>query len=291
VLWKVPARGDAVLRLDAVLPDNCTDLTPRIEAADAGARVSRWTVQCPGGLAGGRIALSGIEATLLDALVRIDTADGRSQTVRLSSADPAFTVAATPTAWGVARTYFALGVEHILLGVDHLLFVVTLLFLAGSWRRLVGLITAFTVAHSITLAAATLGGVALAPGPVEALIALSIALAAAEGLRPVDARSSLIATAPSVVAFAFGLLHGFGFAGALAEVGLPQGAVPLALLFFNLGVEAGQIAFVAVLVAVLWAFRALYGARPDAWLRRGLGYVAGSLAAFWFIERTIGIVA
>jgi hypothetical protein len=290
VLLKLPARGDAMVRIDAVLPHNCTELTPRTETADTDARVARWSVQCPGGLGGGRIAIAGIEATFLDALVRIDDAEGRSQTVRLSSANPAFEVAAAPTAWGVAHTYFALGIEHILLGVDHLLFVATLLILANGWRRLLGLVTAFTVAHSITLAAAAVGGVSLAPGPIEALIALSIALTAAEGMRGSDIRASLIATAPWVVAFAFGLLHGFGFAGALAEVGLPQGAVPLGLLFFNLGVEVGQIAFVMVLIAVLWGFCWLYGARPDLWLRRGLGYAAGSLGAFWFIERTVGIV-
>ena len=171
--------------------------------------------------------------------------DGTAQTVRLTPAEPGFTVVAAPGALEVARTYFALGVEHILAGVDHLLFVLGLLFLVGSWGRLIGTVTAFTVAHSLTLAAATLGLVYVPQKPVEAAIALSIAFVAADILRTDDARKSLTRRAPWIVAFVFGLLHGLGFAGALSDVGLPEHAVPLALLFFNLGVELGQLLFIA----------------------------------------------
>ncbi len=149
------------------------------------------------------------------------------------------------------RTYFVLGVEHILLGIDHLLFVLGLLLLVGSPKRLIVTVTAFTVAHSITLAAATLGFVHVPQAPVEAVIALSVMFVAAEILRAAQGRASLTARAPWLVAFVFGLLHGLGFAGALREVGLPQTDIPLALLFFNVGVEVGQLAFIAAVVAVL----------------------------------------
>lgn len=290
VFWKVPAIGTARLKISLQFPKTCNDLTPRIEIATDDARVNRWSIGCTAGLASGRIEIAGIEATLMDALVRISTRDGRSQTLRLSSSNPSAAISASPTIWHVAQTYFAIGVEHILFGIDHLLFVLTLLLLAGNWRRLFGLITFFTAAHSITLAAATLGHVSLPSGPVEALIAFSIVLAAAEYLRPGAQRSSLIASAPWIVAFSFGLLHGFGFAGALAEVGLPQGAIPPALLFFNIGVEAGQILFVIMMLAAFFSLRSLIGEKSIPAMRRSLAYGAGSLAAYWFIERALIIV-
>ncbi len=290
VFWKVPALGEARLRIAPRFPKTCVDLTPRVEVATSDASANRWTIDCPAGLAGGRIAIDGIEATLMDALVRITMADGRAQVLKLSSTSPSAEVAAAPSFWMVAGTYFVVGVEHILFGIDHLLFVLTLMLLAGNWWRLLGLITAFTVAHSITLAAATLGHVSLPPGPVEAMIALSIVLAAAEALRPEAERSSLISRAPWVIAFCFGLLHGFGFAGALAEVGLPQGAIPLALLFFNVGVEVGQLVFVAVMFIVLAGLRHLLSDRHVTDIRRLLTYGAGSLAAYWFIERALVII-
>lgn len=290
VFWKVPERGVLTQGVEPVLPGTCREVSPPIEVAAAGARAVRWTAQCPDGLGDGRLAIAGIERTQMDVLVRIDGVDGRSQTLRLSATDPTVTIPKAPTLLGIAKTYLTLGVEHILFGIDHLLFVLTLLLLADGGRRLVGLITAFTVAHSLTLAAATLWGAALAPGPVEALIALSIVLAAAEGVRPRDQRSSLIDRAPWIVAFGFGLLHGFGFAGALSEVGLPDGAIPLALLFFNLGVEAGQLIFVAVVLAILAVVGHILSRAHDRGLRHGLGYVAGGLAMFWFLDRTIALV-
>ncbi len=290
VFWKVPALGEARLKIAPRFPNGCVGVTPRIEIATGDASANRWTIDCPAGLAGGRIAIDGIEATLMDALVRITMADGRAQVLKLSSTSPSAAVAAAPSFWGVAGTYFMIGVEHILFGIDHLLFVLTLMLLAGTWWRLLGLITAFTVAHSITLAAATLGHVSLPPAPVEAMIALSIVLAAAEALRPEAERSSLISRAPWVIAFCFGLLHGFGFAGALAEVGLPQGAIPLALLFFNVGVEAGQLVFVAAMAVVLLGVRYLFSERHVTDIRRLLTYGAGGIAAYWLIERVLVVI-
>jgi hypothetical protein len=187
-----------------------------------------------------------------------------------------------------------LGIEHILLGIDHLLFVLALLLLVRGIGRLIATITAFTVAHSITLAAATLGFVNVPSAPIEATIALSILFVATELARvatkgaPALVRSSSTLTTqfPWAVAFTFGLLHGFGFAGALSEVGLPAHAIPLALLFFNVGVELGQLAFIAVVLVGAWALRRT-ALDPPAWAPRLAAYVIGSVAAFWVFERTL----
>ncbi len=297
VLWKVPARGDLRLALYARLPADCKGQT------DTGsfvgdAFVSRWRATCPRGLIGQRIAVDGLSATRTDVLVRIAHLGGAVQTTRLTPEAPALEVTAVPTAGEVARTYFVLGVEHILLGIDHLLFVLGLLLLVGNWRRLIVTVTAFTVAHSITLAAATLGLVHVPQAPVEAVIALSVMFVAAEILRSAHGRTGLTARAPWLVAFVFGLLHGLGFAGALREVGLPQTDIPLALLFFNVGVEAGQLTFIAAVVAVL-AFIAWLTSksrdsraggtwRAEALVRTPLAYLIGCTAAYWTIDRTVG---
>ncbi len=291
VLWKVPARGDRRLGIYVALPESCRSGEPQVRSA-GGAHIERWRVSCDGGLVGGRVAIEGLAATRTDVLARVERADGTSQTVRLTPEAAAFSVSAASSRLEVARTYLALGVEHILLGVDHLLFVLALLFLAGSVPRLVGTVTAFTVAHSLTLAAATLGWIRLPPPAVEAAIALSIVFVAAEVLHARAGRPSLARRKPWLVAFAFGLLHGLGFAGALREVGLPEHAIPLALACFNLGVELGQLAFVALALALFWLARPLLRrSGRDAWSVAGLvsapsAYAIGTLAAFWLIERT-----
>jgi len=191
------------------------------------------------------------------------------------------------------RTYLVLGVEHILLGIDHLLFVLALLLIVKGVGRLVATVTAFTVAHSITLGAATLGLVHVSSAPVEAVIALSILFLASELARqraagnPGDG-ANLTQRFPWVVAFAFGLLHGFGFAGALSEVGMPQQAVPLALLFFNVGVELGQLLFIAAVFGFAWLVRLSAVRVPAVW-PRAVAYGVGSVAAFWVVERTIAV--
>ena len=195
VLWKVPARGDRRLGLYPRLPGNCRVTEPTARFTD-GAYVERLRATCEGGLVGGRIVIDGLDATRTDVLARVERVGGTTQTARLTPVDPGFTVVAAPGALAVAKTYFALGVEHILSGIDHLLFVLALLFIVGSWGRLIGTVTAFTVAHSITLAAATLGLVHVPQKPVEAAIALSIVFVAADILRADDGRESLTRRSP-----------------------------------------------------------------------------------------------
>ncbi|MEM8743838.1 MAG: HupE/UreJ family protein, partial [Pseudomonadota bacterium] len=214
---------------------------------------------------------------------------GSVQTVRLAPDIPSFTVTGSPGSFATARTYFNLGVEHILLGIDHLLFVLALLLLIRDPWMLVKAITAFTVAHSITLAAVSLGWARLTPAPVEAVIALSIMFVAAEILRQSRGKTDFATRTPWVVAFLFGLLHGFGFGGALKEIGLPQTDVPLALLTFNLGVEAGQLLFIAVVLLLKLAADRMFKADLP-WLRGALAYGIGGVAAFWFIERMSAVV-
>ena len=219
---------------------------------------------------------------MTDTLVRIDFADGTAWTQRLTPARPAAEIPHKDSPFAVAGTYLALGVEHILAGIDHLLFVLGLLILAGKqWRRLLATVTAFTVAHSITLALATLGVVSVPPAPVEAVIALSIAFVAVEILRAREGKPGIAARSPWIVAFAFGLLHGFGFAGALSEVGLPPGQIPLALFFFNLGVEAGQLLFIAAAIGLAVLARRI----RSHWLELVPPYVIGTVAMFWVFQR------
>jgi hydrogenase/urease accessory protein HupE len=284
-LWKVPGRGENLrLALYVELPAICTNVTrPRSSMAN-NAIMERWTLKCPGGLAGGTIHIAGLSATMTDVLVRLEHLDGNTQVTRLTPSAPSFVVEAVPRPIQVAATYLMLGIEHILLGIDHLLFVLALLIIARGVKRLVLTITAFTVAHSITLALATLGFVKMPPSPVEAVIALSIVFVAAEILRARRGEESLTARAPWIVAFTFGLLHGLGFAGALAEIGLPHGQIPLALLFFNVGVEAGQLMFVTMVLAVLALVRRLEVEVPR-WAALVPPYAIGSIAMFWVFQR------
>jgi hydrogenase/urease accessory protein HupE len=278
LLWKVPAQGDLRFGIGLALPARCAREAESIETWTGDAHVERATLTCPGGLAGETIAIPGLSATVIDVLVRIAHADGSAQVVRLTPSSPTFTVVATPSRLAVATTYVGLGIAHILFGVDHLLFVLALLILVGSTRRLVGTVTAFTVAHSLTLALATLGVVHVPAQPVEAVIALSIVFVAAEIVHGIAGRPGLTARKPWLVAFTFGLLHGLGFAGALAEVGLPPQAIPLALLCFNVGVELGQLAFIASVVAAMPVLRYLLQ-RPPAWASYLPPYAIGAVAA------------
>ncbi len=296
VTWKVPANGEYRLSLYARLPSECTG-APEQGSFAGGAFIERWQAKCPGGLVGRTISIEGLSATRTDVLARVERLDGTTQTVRLTPDRASFEVTAAPDRLEVARTYFVLGVEHILSGVDHLLFVLGLLFLVGSWRRLVATVTAFTVAHSITLAAATLGWVHVPQAPIEATIALSVMFVAAEILRDAHGHPGLAKRAPWVVAFVFGLLHGFGFAGALQQVGLPEKDIPIALLFFNVGVEVGQLLFIAAVVAMLSVFTRLFRKRgatehgpwhSEALIRTPVAYVVGSVAAFWVVQRVVG---
>ena len=296
MLWKIPAKGDQRLALYVRLPGNCrnSEVSSRF---DGGAYIERWRATCEGGLKNGTITIEGLAATRTDVLARIEHTNGSNQTVRLTPSQPEFIVTGTAGSAAVVQTYFKLGVVHILLGFDHLLFVLALLFLVQGWRRLVATITAFTLAHSLTLAAATFGWVQVPQAPVEAVIALSIMFVAVEILRRHRGRTGIATRKPWLVAFIFGLLHGLGFAGALREVGLPDHAIPLALAFFNVGVEAGQLLFVAGVFLLFATVKQLMDrlavtAGRSFWTgassTRAASYFIATLAAFWLIERTYG---
>ena len=284
VFWKLPALGDRRLRAEVRFPAGTQVLGERAGRFEGGAYIERWQVARAGGLTGEEISIDGVLGGVTDVIVRIERADGSSQLERLLPESARFTVAAPAGTGEIAGSYLVLGVEHILGGIDHLLFVLALLLVVRGGRRIILTVTAFTVAHSMTLAAATLGWVHVPGPPVEAMIALSIVFVAAEVVHGLQGRPGITARAPWVVAFAFGLLHGFGFAGALAEVGLPQQAIPVALLMFNVGVELGQLTFVAVALAVGALLRRLPLPRRP-WMNYAVPYAIGSVAMFWVIER------
>ena len=295
LLFKIPARGeDLRLAIYVKLPEGTQDVGPPRISFGEGAYVERRTIHRDGGLTGLAVTLDGLSATSTDILVRVESLAGAIQTERLSPTKTAFVVQATPGAGEVAATYLRLGIEHILFGFDHLLFVLALVILVRDWQRVAVTVTAFTIAHSITLAAATLGLVRMPGPPVEATIALSIVLVAVEIVNARHGRPSLTARLPWLVAFSFGLLHGFGFAGALAEVGLPQYAIPVALLFFNVGVEIGQLVFVAAVLSSIWLLRHVaskfwetsFVARAFDRLDATIAYGIGVVAAYWLVERT-----
>jgi hydrogenase/urease accessory protein HupE len=289
VVWKVPAAGDMRLPLDLQLPANCAERTPPAKEFDNNYLLTRWTALCSGGLRGHDIAVAGLRTTLTDVLARIGYADGTSEVSRLTPEHPRFTVTGKMDGWATASTYFMLGVEHILTGIDHLLFVLALMLLIRNRWMLVKTITAFTIAHSITLGGAALGYFSLPQKPVEAAIALSIAFVASELIKMKPGERRLSEAYPWLVAFTFGLLHGFGFAGALTEIGLPQADVPLALLTFNLGVEAGQLLFVGFVLLVTAAVSLLVS-RPLARARTLAAYLIGISAMYWLVERLTAFV-
>jgi len=284
VMWRIPATQGAPPALSPSFPVQCRAARPPVLLPRPGALVGRWTIHCaPPGLARGRITVAGLERTVLDALVRIKFADGREVTRVLRPSAPTLPLSDRRRSIDVSG-YFRLGVEHILFGIDHLLFVAGLVLIVGGARRLAKTVTAFTVAHSITLALATLGFVHVPSAPVEATIALSIVFLARELVRAERGEIGLTARYPWIVAFTFGLLHGFGFAGGLAALGLPQHDIPLALFLFNVGVETGQLAFVAALLALRWGVARLHHAVPAA-LTQLPTYAIGAAAAFWLIQR------
>jgi hydrogenase/urease accessory protein HupE len=295
LLFKIPARGeDLRLAIYVKLPEGTQDVSPPRASFSDGTYVERRSIRRDGGLAGQAVSIEGLSATSTDVLVRVESLEGAIQTERLSPTKTSFVIQAVPGSGEVAATYLRLGVEHILFGFDHLLFVLALVILVRGWKRVAITVTAFTIAHSITLAAATLGFVNVPGPPVEATIALSIMLVSVEILNARRGKPSLTARLPWLVAFSFGLLHGFGFAGALAEVGLPQHAIPVALLFFNVGVELGQLIFVAAVLSLVWLLRhsasrllepALIQKTFDR-LDVTVAYAIGIMAAYWLVERT-----
>lgn len=279
VAWKQPINEGLRLVVDPVLPTDCANKTePEIGLLD-GAAVTRWIVRCD--MQTGEIRISGLERTLTDVFVKIIYLDGSNRTAVLKPSSPTLDLSTVEAA--AAPAYVRLGFEHILSGPDHLLFVAGLLVLVRL-RKLVLVITAFTLAHSLTLALTMLGWVELAPAPVETLIAISIVLIAVEALNAMDGRESYASRWPWLISFCFGLLHGFGFAGALGEIGLPENAELAALFFFNVGVEIGQLAFICLLLAIVWCIGRIAIAKLDT-LKRVTAYAVGSAGAFWTFER------
>jgi hydrogenase/urease accessory protein HupE len=287
VLWRTPTLAGNRLPVILQMPENCRNVIPPSQRDLNDSILERRIIDAgKTGLEGQVIRFPGLQGTLVDVLVRVIRLDGTHWTKLVRPVDASFEFTATPGVRSLAGAYLAHGIEHILTGFDHLLFVFGLMLLVRSGWMLVKTVTAFTVAHSITLALAALGVVHVPGPPVEAAIALSILLLATEIVWANRGRPSLTAQWPWVVAFCFGLLHGFGFAGALSQIGLPQKDLPLALFTFNVGVEAGQLIFVgavlglrALLMRIKLPELAFRFARPVS------SYAVGILAAFWFIQR------
>jgi len=288
LLWKQPTMGEVAVRLVPHLSSGWLEAEPVDQYASPGFLIKTWRVTSKTPLDGQTLGIEGLDRTITDVLVRVTLANGRRLDAMVKPDRPRLTLSLSGRQALDTPAYLRLGVEHILAGFDHLLFVLGLLLLAGMNWRIVKAVTAFTVAHSITLSLAALGFVRFPSAVIEALVALSIVFVAAELLRSPDRPRTLTRRHPWIIAFTFGLLHGLAFAGALADIGLPVGAVPMALLMFNVGVEIGQLMFIAAALAVIlllrWArARAPLDLAPLA--RLGPAYGIGAFAMFWFFER------
>ncbi len=292
MVWKTPAQGTSSIPLTPSWPEGCeiTQSTP-VQMEGTG-KVSSWQMRCPqlgaDGLVGETLGVTGLGANQASAMVMVSLVDGRQYQQVLNAEHPEFVIPAESSSGEVASDYTWLGMEHIWGGIDHLLFVFGLLLLVGGGKRLLWTITAFTFGHSITLSLVTLGFFDYPVALVEFTIALSIFVLAVELTR--RERNDLLWRNPWWLAGGFGLLHGMGFAGALAETGLPQDNVPLALLFFNVGIEIGQIAFILLILAVWFVVRKPLATWQDR-LRWVPVYVLGSLSAMWCIERGLEVLS
>jgi hydrogenase/urease accessory protein HupE len=285
VLWRTPVLAGMRLPVLLKLPSDVKDLRePTVEVLADSYVERHWIDAGAGGLAGKRLEFPGLQMTITDVLVRLTWLDGRTSTVIVHANRPWVDVPAAQSTWEVAATYLVQGIRHILFGADHLLFVLGLLLIVADRWMLLKTVTAFTVAHSITLAIATLGYADLPVLPLNAAIALSILFLGPEIVRSWRGETSFTIRHPWVVAFAFGLLHGFGFASALTSAGLPRAALPLALVSFNVGVELGQLGFIALVLLLERSFRILQVNWPR-WAQALPGYAVGSLGAFWTVQR------
>ena len=288
LIWRAPVYYRKPHPATLQLPESWQTLgEPTVRQLSDAALHRRLLEIPPAALDGAKIRFIGLEATITDVFARYVWLDGSETTAIARPSQPWVEVAAQRGAWRVAWDYSLLGIDHILSGFDHLTFVLALLLIVKGARRLIITVTSFTFAHSITLAAATLGVLWVPGPPVEAVIALSILFLASELVKVNRGLPSLTARNPWVVAFAFGLLHGFGFAGALGDIGLPQNEIALALLMFNVGVEIGQLMFVGVILVILLGLRQLRREWPG-WIMQTPAYGIGGIAAFWLIERVAG---
>ena len=285
VRWKQPLKQPAGAELRPLLPENCSALGEGESFREGTGVVTEGEIRCPGGFIGQRIGVEGLEASPTAVLLSLQLGDGARVRQVLTADRPSLLIPEREAALDVATGYVELGVEHILGGLDHLLFVLALVLLVRERRALFWTITAFTAGHSITLALAILEWIVVPQAPIEAAIAFSIYVLAVEIVRREEGRPTALERRPWWVAGGFGLLHGLGFAGALAEVGLPQQEIPLALVSFNVGIEVGQLFFVGLVLLGWKALRAL----PVAWpagIAVAPAYAIGILAAFWFFERS-----
>lgn len=294
VFWRKPDVQQRPMDIVAKLPDHCDASIPPAPWFDGSAWVSEWATKCADGIAGHQVYVHGLEDTKTDVLLRVKLQDHSAFSARLTPKDTGFDIPSHFSSFSVLMTYIGLGIEHILEGFDHLLFVFALLVLIRDKWRMLGAITAFTLAHSITLALASLDMVRVPAPPVEAVIALSIVFLAVEIAKRNESEMRLSERWPWIVSFSFGLLHGLGFAGALREIGLPEGDIFVALLGFNLGVEAGQILFVIAILAIGSLFARAVPAAVDLKASRSkrlnllASYAIGSIASFWLVERVYG---
>ena len=277
VIWKQPLLGERRLPLEPLLEPNCAKLDARIQAA-ASALIERWETRC----SLQRIRIDGLNRTLTDVMLEFTDESGEAQRALLRPESPDYELGSGGA--GSAWLYLKLGIEHLLAGYDHVLFVLGLLLLISSTRSLLITITCFTLAHSVTLALSVLGWVQLSQAAVEACIALSIVQLAREVL---SQRASLLKRSPWLAAFGFGLLHGFGFAGALRDIGLPDENLWLALLSFNVGIELGQLLLVGLWVVLGWLTKSLTSKEK---LRPLLAYGIGGLAVFWTLQRVLPLL-
>jgi hydrogenase/urease accessory protein HupE len=291
VLWRTPRLAGLPLPVVLRLPEGVRPVTEPVVRELPDVRLERRLIETgAGGLAGQRFEMVGLQATITDVLVRVRLRDGTQTTTLVHPTQPWIEIA-RPRGWvTVAAGYVVAGIHHILLGVDHLLFVLGLLLIVRDRGSLVKTISAFTLAHSITLAIATLGYASVPAPPLNAAIALSILFLGPEIVRAWRGETSFTLRHPWVVAFAFGLLHGFGFASGLTTMGLPRAEIPLALLMFNVGVEVGQLVFVGVILLLERAFRVLQVRWPRV-IQMLPAYAVGSLGAYWTIQRVALLLA
>ena len=287
LIFKVPAKGDKRLSLEVKLPQECSQITPKKANFIKGAYIEKWDVKCNTDLRNKNISVEGLQNTNTDLLLRLEFLDNSSQTAILKSTCRNYLVKEKASSFQIIKTYVMLGIEHILMGYDHLLFVFALLLIVKNIKRLLWTISAFTLAHSITMAGATLGLVHIPQPAVEAVIALSILFLAIELIYEKKDKQTLTFKYPWLIAFIFGLLHGFGFAGALAEIGLPQHAITLALVFFNIGVEIGQLLFVSAVVLLTFSLSNYKNNKVKIASKKVMIYIIGALSSFWLIERVV----